>query len=265
MDFFLILCSHIRFPNFESAFLDLNHQGWIKLLVTSGPGLFEDEKADVWADFLSLLKFRGIDITNRHLNGYVEQSWCPAYSLSKIPANSAMTNAVSSILQSLGEDPLRKELVGTPARFVTWLMNFKTCSLEMKLSGLVQNQKDCLKLNSDARLSEHHLSSELNLSFCSQCEHHLLPFHGVVHIGYYCAEGVIPIGRSLLKSIVHFYGFKLQVQERLTRQIAETASSVLGEDVMVVVEANHTCMIARGIEKFGSNTATIAVLGRFFN
>ncbi|KAA8543538.1 hypothetical protein F0562_021716 [Nyssa sinensis] len=56
-----------------------------------------------------------------------------------------------------------------------------------------------------------------------------------------------PIGKPLLQSIVHFHGFKLQVQERLTRQIAETVSSVLGGDIMVVVEANHTCMIARGI------------------
>jgi GTP cyclohydrolase I len=84
-----------------------------------------------------------------------------------------------------------------------------------------------------------------------------------VHIGYYCAEETTPLSKSLLQSIVHFYGFKLQVQERLTRQIAETVSSLLGGDVMVVVEANHTCMISRGIEKFGSSTATIAVLGRF--
>ncbi|KAL3517840.1 hypothetical protein ACH5RR_020429 [Cinchona calisaya] len=260
----VLQCSHIHFPNFEAAFLDSNHQGWIKLLVTSGSGVFEDEKADVWADFLSLLQFRGINMVNMHPNSSVDQSWCPSHSFPKIaPANLAMMSAVGSILQSLGEDPLRKELVGTPARFVTWLMNFKNCNLEMNLNGLVRKRRDSLKPNGDVRRGEEHFCSELNLSFWSQCEHHLLPFHGVVHIGYYCAEGVISIGRSLLQSIVHFYGFKLQVQERMTRQIAETASSLLGEDVMVVVEANHTCMISRGIEKFGSNTATIAVLGQF--
>ncbi|KAK6163720.1 hypothetical protein DH2020_000584 [Rehmannia glutinosa] len=78
----------------------------------------------------------------------------------------------------------------------------------------------------------------------------------IMHIGYYSSNRVNPVGKSLLQSIVHFYGFKLQVQERLTRQIAESVSSFLGEDVMVVVEANHTCMISRGIEKFGSSTAT---------
>ncbi|CAI9107372.1 OLC1v1006710C1 [Oldenlandia corymbosa var. corymbosa] len=258
----ILQCSHIGYPNIESAIPDSNHQGWIKLLVSSGSGVFEDEKADIWADFLSLLKFRGV--TDRPLNGIVEQqSWCPSHSLTKTPTNSAMTEAVSSILQSLGEDPSRKELVGTPARFVTWLMNFRISSLEMKLSGIIQNQRDCLNLNGDVKLSERHLSLELNVPFWSQCEHHLLPFHGVVHIGYYSAEGVIPVGRSLLQTIIHFYGFKLQVQERLTKQIAETVSTILGEDVMVVVEANHSCMISRGIEKFGSNTATTAALGRF--
>ena len=77
------------------------------------------------------------------------------------------------------------------------------------------------------------------------------------------SDGFNPMGKLLLQSIVHFYGFKLQVQERLTRQIAETIAPLLGGDVIVVVEASHTCMISRGIEKFGSSTATIAVLGHF--
>lgn len=81
-----------------------------------------------------------------------------------------------------------------------------------------------------------------------------------MHIGYF-GTGIDAIGVSLLQSIVHFHGFKLQVQERLTRQIAETVSLLVGKDVMVVVECNHTCMISRGIEKFGSSTATMAVMG----
>ncbi|KAI3940209.1 hypothetical protein MKW92_008331 [Papaver armeniacum] len=107
--------------------------------------------------------------------------------------------------------------------------------------------------------------SELNIQLQSLCEHHLLPFHGVVHVGYFHSKGAEPIKRSVLQSIVHFFGCKLQVQERLSRQIAETVSSILGGDVMVVVEANHICMISRGIEKVGSSTATIAALGRFSN
>ncbi|GFZ20100.1 GTP cyclohydrolase I [Actinidia rufa] len=232
----VLQCLHIHFPNFESAFFDLNHQGWVKMQFTSGAGVFEDDKADIWGDFRSLLKFRGINFEKTCPRDSSYKCWCPSQAISKMgPANSGMVSAVASIIRSLGEDPLRNELLETPTRFVKWLMNFK-------------------KL--------HSFRAKL-VSFWSQCEHHLLPFHGVVHIGYIRTEGVNPIGKSLLQSIVHFHGFKLQVQERLTRQIAETASSLLGGDVMVVVEANHACMISRGIEKFGSNTATVAVLGRF--
>ncbi|CAL5424875.1 unnamed protein product [Camellia sinensis] len=260
----VLQCLHIHFPNFESAFLDLNHQGWVKVLVTSGSGVFENEKADIWGDFLSLLKFRGIDVEKTHPRDATDKCWCPSQAISKVgPSNSGMTLAVASILQSLGEDPSRNELLGTPTRFVKWLMNFKNSNLEMKLNGFVFGQMDALISNGNVSHCDEHIHSELNLSFWSQCEHHLLPFHGVVHIGCICTEAINPIRKSFLQSIVHFHGFKLQVQERLTRQIAETASLLLGGDVMVVVEANHTCMISRGIEKFGSNTATVAVLGRF--
>ncbi|OIT38756.1 PREDICTED: GTP cyclohydrolase 1 [Nicotiana attenuata] len=259
----VLQCSHIHFPNFETAFLDSTPQGWVKILVTSGSGVFEDEKADVWTDFLSLLKFRGIIIESAHPR-LSDQSWCPSQSCGRSgQANSAMTNAVLSILKSLGEDPSREELVGTPSRFVKWFMNFSNSNLEMKLNGFVRSRIDTRIHPGQVGNFKDGICSELNLSFWSQCEHHLLPFQGVVHIGYYSLDGLNPVGRALLQSVVHFYGFKLQVQERLTRQIAEIVSSLLGEDIIVVVEANHTCMISRGIEKFGSNTATFAVLGRF--
>ncbi|KAL7263973.1 hypothetical protein ACSBR1_002011 [Camellia fascicularis] len=255
----ILQCLHVHFPNFESVFLESsNHHGWVKVLVTSGSGVFENENSDIWGDFLSLLKFRGINVEKAHPRDSSTKCWCPSQATSTTgPANSGMVAAVAAILRSLGEDPLRKELLGTPTRFVKWLTNFKNSNLEMKLNGFVLGRIDTLKSVGE------HINSELNLSFWSQCEHHLLPFHGVVHIGYICSEGVNPIRKPLLQSIVHFHGFKLQVQERLTRQIAETVSSLLGGDVMVVVEANHTCMISRGIEKFGSSTATVAVLGRF--
>ncbi|CAA2959406.1 GTP cyclohydrolase 1 [Olea europaea subsp. europaea] len=260
----VLQCSHIHLPNFETAILDPNHEGWVKILVTSGTGVFEDEKSDTWTDFLSLLRFRDVNVENIYSRGSSEKSWCRSHEFCKTePANSVMLNAVASILCSLGEDPLRKELVETPACFVNWLMKFRNTNLDMKLNGFVRNRRDSLTSNGGVDHTEDCICSELNLTLWSQCEHHLLPFHGAVHIGYYCSNGASPVGRSLLQSIVHFYGFKLQVQERLTRQIAETVSSILGEDVMVVVEANHMCMIARGIEKFGSNTATFGVLGRF--
>ncbi|KAM7264600.1 hypothetical protein ACFE04_002283 [Oxalis oulophora] len=257
----LLQCSHIHFPNLESVF-DSNHHGWVKSVVYSGAGVFENRDSDSWDDFLSLLKFRGINFDETKTSDSIAHCWCP--SSGKISSNIGLTNpgllsAVTSIIQSLGEDPSRKELIGTPSRFLKWMMNFQNSNLDMKLNGYSRGGTDILKLNGTNEL----VRSELNFSLWSQCEHHLLPFYGSVHIGHFRAEGLSSIEKSLLQSIVHFYGFKLQVQERLTRQIAETVCSLLGEDVMVVVEANHTCMISRGIEKFGSNTATIAVLGRF--
>ncbi|XP_017627384.1 GTP cyclohydrolase 1-like [Gossypium arboreum] len=266
----ILQCWHIHFPNLESVFHDAKHQGWITVLVSSGSGVFENENADAWCDFLGLLKFRGVTADRILTRDSEKKSWCPSYSSSVakgsselIAPNPRMVAAIASILGSLGEDPSRKELLETPSHFVRWLMNFQNTELEMKFNGFTCGIKDVLKPNGECSHNHQQLHAELSLSFWSQCEHHLLPFHGVVHIGYMCPEGFNPIEKSLLQSIVHFYGFKLQVQERLTRQIAETVSSILGGDTMVVVEANHTCMISRGIEKLGSNTATIAVLGQF--
>lgn len=257
-------CTHIHFPDIESALLDPNHQGWAKILVSSGSGVFENKNADVWADFFGLLNFKGISAEKIHFSGSSDLCWCPSQSSKVGPVNPTMVTAVASIIRSLGEDPLRKELRGTPSRFVKWLMNFQNSKFDMKLNGFLHGGIDSLNTNNkEVNSNDKRIYSELNLPFWSQCEHHLLPFNGVVHIGYLISDEFNPIGKSLLQSIVHFYGFKLQVQERLTRQIAETISPLVGGDVIVVVEASHTCMISRGIEKFGSSTATIAVLGRF--
>ncbi|XP_010682110.2 GTP cyclohydrolase 1 [Beta vulgaris subsp. vulgaris] len=263
----ILQCRHIHFPSLESMFFN-SLEGWTKLLVSSGSGVFEDEDSIIWSEFLSLLKFRDfIADRSRERNSFVY--WCPARAspISKISSSSGtvnhgMVSAVTSILKSLGEDPLRKELIDTPVRFVKWLMNFQNCNLDMKLNTFAPNESVPLKSDGDLKLDAE-IHSEVNLSFWSQCEHHLLPFYGVVHIGYLCAKGVIPLRKALAQSIVHFYGFKLQVQERLTRQIAETVAPLVGGDIIVVAEASHTCMISRGIEKFGSSTTTVAVLGRF--
>ncbi|XP_019188619.1 PREDICTED: GTP cyclohydrolase 1-like [Ipomoea nil] len=152
----VLQCWHL---NVESAFLDTNRQGWVKSLVASGSGVFEDEKADIWSDFISLLKFRGIDMGSR-----TDQSWCPSQLSCHVP-NSTMTNAVVSILRSLGEDPSRKELIGTPSRFVKWFMNFKNSNSEMKPNGFVRARID--PLGSNGEVGPEELSSEVNLPFWS--------------------------------------------------------------------------------------------------
>lgn len=269
----LLQCTHIHFPDIESIFLESNQKGWGKIDVSSGSGVFENKNADEWSDFFYLIKSRGVDMETVHLRASSDQCWCPSLSTisTKVssktgPINPSMVTAVSSILKSLGEDSVRKELAGTPNRFVKWLLNFQSIDMDVKLNGsLCCGIKPLIAASEVANNIDKQIYTELNLPFWSQCEHHILPFHGVVHIGYFLSEGFNPIGKSLLQSIVHFYGFKLQVQERLTKQIAETVSPLLGGNVIVVVEASHTCMISRGIEKFGSSTATIAVLGCFSN
>lgn len=250
----ILHCHHIHFPALESMFLDSSSDGWIEALVASGTGIFDDQEADIWGEFFSLLRLNRFEKRNS------DKRWCPSQSktVNNIPLS--MINAVTSILKSLGEDPLRKELIDTPARFLNWMINFRNCKVEMNLN--ICNKTVPRKPYEEVKY-DMPMHSALSLPFWSQCEHHLLPFHGVVHIGYLPTDGVDPIGTPLLQSIVHFYGFKLQVQERLTRQIAETIAPLLGGDVIVVAEASHMCMIARGIEKFGSSTATVAVLGQF--
>lgn len=263
----VLQCTHIHFPDIETIFLESSLKGGAKIHVSSGSGVFENKNADVWADFFYLIKSRGIDMENIHARGLPDQCWCPSLSTkvsSKTgPINPEMVTAVFSILKSLGEDSVRKDLAGTPNRFVKWLLNFQSIDMDVKLNGSVCGGIKPLNAAGEVVNNDTQIYTELNLPFWSQCEHHILPFHGVVHIGYFLSEGFSPIGKSLLQSIVHFYGFKLQVQERLTKQIAETISPLLGGNVIVVVEASHTCMISRGIEKFGSSTATIAVLGCF--
>lgn len=284
----VLQCWHIQFPEVLKCNPSPRHpsrstmQGWVRTSVCSSTGIFNEKNSSLWDEFHCLLKFRGVNLGLSDAGCSSIHSWCPSRSLDLTECNgnisrsnflngkvssmpvvsqSAMVASVASILQSLGEDPSRKELIGTPYRYVHWLMNFRRSHLDLNQNGFAFNSihSYAKKVNGYIH-SKDEINSELNLPFCAQCEHHLLPFHGVVHIGFF-HDG--PIDRSALQSIVHFYGCKLQVQERLTRQIAEAVYPLVGKGVMVVVEANHICMISRGIEKVGSSTATMAVMGQF--
>ncbi|MCU1678619.1 MAG: folE [Frankiales bacterium] len=162
--------------------------------------------------------------------------------------------AVREILAAIGEDPERDGLVQTPARVAR-------AYAEM-FSGIGRDPHEVLSTVFDAGHDEIILVKDIELY--STCEHHLVPFHGVAHVGYIPnATGQIT-GLSKLARLVDLYAKRPQVQERLTMQIADAMVDVLQpRGVIVVVQAEHLCMSMRGVRKPGSRTVTSAVRGIF--
>ncbi|KAJ7517386.1 hypothetical protein O6H91_21G021500 [Diphasiastrum complanatum] len=181
-----------------------------------------------------------------------------------------MVAAVESLLRAVGQDPSSQELQFTAMRYVCWLLA-STQGSRYPSSYLPQRciNNNSVTVNSSALVNaddkmETIMASELHIPFYSQCEHHLLPFSGIAHVGYFYSIKDSQIERSMVLKTVQLYSRRLQVQERLTRQIAEAImsnSTFCG--VMVVVEASHVCMVSRGVKKIASSTATVATIGRF--
>lgn len=162
-----------------------------------------------------------------------------------------ITVGTYQLLQAVGEDPERDGLQDTPLRVAKmW---------EERLTGYDVNVADLLRTFSHDGTST--LVIEKDIPFYSTCEHHLLPFHGQAHVGYLPKEGKVA-GLSKLARVVDAFAKRLQMQERMTEQIADALVDHLSPDVMVVVEAEHLCMTMRGVQKPGALTVTSAVRGQ---
>ncbi|MGO9451490.1 MAG: GTP cyclohydrolase I FolE [Candidatus Binataceae bacterium] len=163
-------------------------------------------------------------------------------------------DAVRTLLQHVGEDPEREGLARTPHRVVE--------ALEFMTSGYAQDPK--VAINGALFVEENYQEIILckDLDFYSLCEHHILPFMGKAHVAYIPNKRIV--GISKLARMVEIYCRRLQVQERLTTQIAHTIMEEIDPlGVAVVLEAEHMCMRMRGVQKQNSKMTTSAMLGAF--
>ena len=164
--------------------------------------------------------------------------------------------AVRELLSAVGEDPDREGLAETPARVAR--------AYEEVFAGLREDPK----IHLEKSFSENHRELVLvrDIPIYSTCEHHLVPFYGVAHIGYIPGADGKVTGLSKLARLADMYAKRPQVQERLTAQIADAIVEKLDASaVIVVIECEHLCMAMRGIRKPGATTTTSAVRGGFQN
>ncbi|WP_182525539.1 GTP cyclohydrolase I FolE [Nocardioides dongkuii] len=164
--------------------------------------------------------------------------------------------AVRELLAAIGEDPEREGLRETPARVAR--------AYAEVTAGLRMSAEDVLTTTFDIGHEEMVLVRDIEL--WSMCEHHLVPFTGVAHVGYIPAESGKITGLSKLARLVDVYARRPQVQERLTTQVADSLMRILeARGVVVVIEAEHLCMTMRGVRKAGARTVTSAVRGSFLS
>ena len=166
----------------------------------------------------------------------------------------AIKKAVVSIIKAIGEDPQREGFVDTPRRFA-----------EMYTELFMGMGKDPVaELRVGYELGHREMIILKDIPFYSMCEHHLLPFYGVIHIGYIPNEEGHVVGISKLARVVEIIAKRPQIQERMATEIADAIASGLKPDgVAVVIQAEHMCMIMRGIKKPGSSVITSALRGSF--
>ena len=167
--------------------------------------------------------------------------------------NDKINNLTKQLLEEIGEDPSREGLLKTPSR-VAKAWSFFSRGYNQDLDEIINNAV----FNEDAT----DMVVVRDVEFFSLCEHHLIPFFGRAHVAY-LPNGKV-VGLSKIPRIIDMFSRRLQVQERLTRQIAETVKEILDPiGVAVIMEGQHMCMQMRGVEKQNSLTTTSSMLGKF--
>lgn len=162
--------------------------------------------------------------------------------------------AVTTIIKAIGEDPEREGLSETPRRVAEMYTEL--------FAGL--DMDPVAELTVGYELGHREMVIVKDIPFYSMCEHHLLPFYGVVHIGYVPDAGGRVVGISKMARVVDVIARRPQIQERMTTQIADAiVDGVQPQGVAVVVQAEHMCMVMRGVKKPGSNIITSALRGLF--
>ena len=166
----------------------------------------------------------------------------------------SVRKAVISIIRAIGEDPKREGLAETPTRVAEMYSEL--------FAGIDMNPTEELKVGYE--LGHREMVIVKDIPFHSMCEHHLLPFYGVVHIGYIPDVSGRVVGISKLARVVDIVTRRPQIQERMTTQIADAIVDGLSpQGVAVVAQAEHMCMVMRGVKKPGSNIITSAIRGLF--
>jgi GTP cyclohydrolase I len=169
------------------------------------------------------------------------------------PQGPSIASRMNDVLEMLGEDPSREGLIRTPERYEK-AMRYLTSGYTTSLEEIVNNALFTVKVDSMVIVKD--------IEFFSMCEHHMLPFFGKMHVAYLPKDKVI--GLSKIPRIIDMYARRLQLQERLTQQVAEAMSGVISpRGVGVLCEARHFCMMMRGVEKQHSGTVTSTMLGSF--
>lgn len=186
-------------------------------------------------------------------NGHHPQAYIPMPALAAEPSRTALETAVRDILIHVGEDPTREGLQRTPHR-VAKMYDELLAGYKMDPVALVNGALFDVEYDEMIVVKE--------IEFFSLCEHHMLPFYGRAHVAYIPSEKII--GLSKIPRIVEMFARRLQVQERMTRQIAELIDEILRpQGVAVVVEGSHMCSMMRGVKKEHPRMVTSTMLGSF--